>query len=118
MIESLIEIFRQTHDSMYVAMFVVAVFLLISGLDDVFLDLYYWFHYLSARKQFSKYRHASPEKLAEIPEKPIAIFIPAWHEANVIDKMLLNACRTIQYKKYDIFVGAYINDPETIARVE
>jgi adsorption protein B len=32
--------------------------------------------------------------------------------------MLTNACETIQYKNYDIFVGVYPNDPETIAKVE
>jgi adsorption protein B len=32
--------------------------------------------------------------------------------------MLTNACATILYKQYDIFVGVYPNDPETILKVE
>lgn len=118
MVEWLIEIFRTSYSSLYVAAFVVATFLLISGLDDLFVDFYYWFHHLFSRKKLNKYQDASPEKLHDTPEKSIAIFVPAWHEHEVIDKMLLNACRTIQYKNYDIFVGVYPNDPQTITKVE
>ncbi|HEY6191148.1 MAG TPA: glycosyl transferase family protein [Bacteroidota bacterium] len=118
MLDWLIEFFRSSYHVLYVATFIVAAFLFVSGLDDVFIDLYYWFHYLLNRKSFTKYTRESPEKLHEVEEKPIAIFVPAWNEFDVIDKMLLNACRTIQYKNYDIFVGVYPNDPETIKRVE
>lgn len=114
----LIEIFRASYDSLYVATFIVATFLFISGFDDVFVDLYYWFHHLLMKKKFNKFRYESPEKLYQLEEKTVAIFVPAWHEQDVIDKMLLNACRTIQYKNYDIFVGVYPNDPGTISKVE
>ncbi len=118
MIDWLIEFLRSSYEVLYVGTFVVATFLLVSGLDDVFVDLYYWFHHFFSRKKIEKYRTESPEKLHEIPEKNIAIFVPAWHEYDVIDKMLTNACKTIQYKHYDIFVGVYPNDPQTIAKVE
>src|ERR1041385_893061 len=118
MVEWLIEIFRSSYSTLYVGAFVVAAFLLVSGLDDVFVDMYYWFHHFFSRKKLEQYRNASPEKLHNIPEKPIAIFVPAWHEYDVIDKMLLNACRTIQYKSYDIFVGVYPNDPQTVEKVQ
>lgn len=118
MIELLIDLFREYYTQLYIATFVVATFLFLSGLDDVYVDLYYWFHHLFAKKQFNKVTYAAPEKIHEIPEKPIAIFTPAWHEHEVIDKMLINACQTIQYKNYDIFVGVYPNDPQTIAKVE
>lgn len=118
MIDWLIDFFRSSYTLLYGATFVVATFLFLSGLDDVFVDMYYWFHHLFARKKFNKYRYDPPEKIHTIPEKPIAIFIPAWHEYDVIDKMLMNACMTIQYKAYDIFVGVYPNDPETLKKVE
>lgn len=118
MIEWVIEFFRAYYQELYIATFAVAAALFISGLDDLFVDLYYWFHHLFAKKKFNKYTYASAEKLHEIPEKPIAIFTPAWHEYDVIEQMLTNACQTIQYKNYDIFVGVYPNDPETIAKVE
>ena len=118
MVEWLIDILRASYPVLYIATFVVAAALLISGLDDVFVDMYYWFHHFFTRKKIDRHRTESPEKLHEIPEKPIAIFVPAWHEYDVIDKMLMNACRTIQYKNYDIFVGVYPNDPQTILKVE
>jgi adsorption protein B len=118
MVEWIIELFRSSYQVLYVATFVVASFLFLSGLDDVFVDMYYWFHHLFARKKFNKFRYDSPERLHQVPEKPIAIFIPAWQEHDVIDKMLYHAVRTIQYKNYDVFVGVYPNDPGTIAKVE
>ncbi len=118
MIQILTDFFREYYTQLYIATFIVATFLFLSGLDDVYVDLYYWFHHLFAKKKFNKYTYASPEKIHELPEKPIAIFTPAWNEHEVIDKMLINACQTIQYKNYDIFVGVYPNDPQTIAKVE
>lgn len=118
MIDWLVEILRASYSFLYIAAFVAASFLFLSGLDDLFIDMYYWFHQFFIKKKFNKYQFASPEKLHEVPEKPIAIFVPAWHEGNVIDKMLINACNTIQYQKYDIFVGVYPNDPETVIKVE
>jgi adsorption protein B len=118
MIQFIIDFFRTYYDQLYMATFIVASFLFLSGLDDVFVDMYYWFHHLLSRKKFNKFTYDSPERVHQLPEKPIAIYTPAWHEADVIDKMLTNACETIQYKSYDFFVGVYPNDPETIAKVE
>jgi bacteriophage N4 adsorption protein B len=118
MADLLIQFFRSSYDSLYMATFIVATFLFISGFDDVFVDLYYWLHHFLMKKKFNKFRYETPEKIYQLEEKNVAIFVPAWHEQDVIDKMLLNACRTIQYKNYDIFVGVYPNDPATISRVE
>lgn len=118
MTEILISIFESSYDYLYIATFIVAVFLLISGIDDLFVDLYFWFYNFFDRKRLNRFKYAKKEDIEKVPEKPIAIFVPAWHEANVIDKMLTNACRTIQYTNYDIFVGVYPNDPETVEKVE
>ncbi len=118
MIDLIIEIFVSSYDSLYIATFAVAVFLLLSGIDDLFIDLYYWFHSIINKKKFHKYRYDKPEVIENIPEKQIAIFVPAWHEYDVIDKMLIHACKTIQYTNYDFFVGVYPNDPDTIQKVE
>jgi adsorption protein B len=118
MVDLLIDFFRESHSTLYIATYVVAAFLFMSGIDDVFVDLYYWLHHLLMRKSFNKFRYDSPENIDHFTEKPIAIFIPAWHEYDIIDRMLTNACRTINYKTYDIFVGVYANDPATIMKVE
>ena len=73
----LIQIFRSSYDTLYMATFIVATFLFISGLDDIFVDMYYWFHHIFMKKKFNKFRYEPPEKIYQIPEKPIAIFTPA-----------------------------------------
>lgn len=98
--------------------FLVIVFL-ISGLDDLFVDLVY---YLRAgyRAIFRRHliRPLTRDQLNACPEKPIAIMIPAWQEADVIGKMLLNTITTLDYKNYHIFVGTYPNDEATYLAAE
>lgn len=112
------DFFRSTYDIARGIVAFVAVLLLMSGIDDLFLDLYYWFFRIVHPKKINRYRLEDPALLVATEEKPIAMFIPAWHEYDVIDKMLLNTCRTIEYANYDIFVGVYPNDPRTVAKVE
>jgi adsorption protein B len=114
----IVSFFRWTHDIFYVFAFVVASFLLLSGTDDLALDLFYWFNYVFRRKVMNRYQHLPIDALHSTKEKPIAIFVPTWQEADVIDEMLTRACSTIEYSSYDIFVGVYPNDPETLGRVE
>ncbi len=113
----IVEFFQSSYAVFYVLTFVVAAVLLMSGLDDLALDLYYWFFYLFAPKTLRKYEMLPREELRSKAEKPIAIFIPAWHEADVIDRMLTRTCAAVQYKNYDVFVGVYPNDPETMEKV-
>jgi adsorption protein B len=110
-------LFQASRDVLYVFTFVVASFLLLSGLDDLALDLYYWFVYFFRRKALLNNQRLPVAALEERPEKPIAIFIPAWHEEAVIEQMLSRTCQSIQYRNYDIFVGVYPNDPATSTRV-
>jgi adsorption protein B len=105
MIDLIISVFRSTYETLYVSTFIVAIFLLLSALDDIFVDLYYWFHFLFDKKKLNRYRYLKPDVIENIPEKHIAIFVPAWHEADVIDRMLMHACKTIQYTNFDFFVG-------------
>jgi len=97
----------------------VAVSFLLSGIDDLFVDLYYWlrrlYRTLFLRHQIRRVKEAD---LASIPEKWAAIWIPAWHEQDVIDKMLLNTLDSLNYHNYDIFVGTYPNDEATQLAVE
>jgi len=98
--------------------FLVIVFL-ISGLDDLFVDLVYYIR-ASYRAIFRRHliRPVTRKQLNSIPEKPIAVMIPAWHESDVIDKMLLNTVTTLDYKNYHLFVGTYPNDEATLLTVE
>ena len=89
--------------------YIAAVGFLVFGLDDVFFDLQF-LRYL--RKKRGE-RRVSLDDLKNEPEQLIAIFIPAWMEGGVINKMAEHARKILIYDRYDIFIGVYPNDPET-----
>ncbi|CZJ92571.1 bacteriophage N4 adsorption protein B [Legionella pneumophila] len=96
----------------------LACLFIISGIDDLFFDAYYWIRYLF---RIWKTRHFKPltyEQLAEKEEQMIAVLIPCWHEAGVIGTMLKHNCYSIDYSKYYFFVGVYPNDPDTVKEVQ
>jgi adsorption protein B len=97
----------------------VAVSFLLSGIDDLFIDVYYWTR-LFYRKIFlhQKIRPIRQQVLCGITEKWTAIWIPAWHEHEVIDKMLSHTIESLNYTNFDIFIGTYPNDPATQEAVE
>ena len=97
---------------------VVAVLILISSLDDLFIDAWYWVRRLY-RAFFvkHKYRPLTPTQLRAKQEQPIAIMVPAWLEYDVIAVMIENMISVLEYRNYVIFVGTYVNDAATIAEV-
>ena len=102
------------------ALFIGLLFMfLISGLDDLFVDIIYYFRnayrYLFKRKVI---KDITLEQLIEKPEQNAAILIPAWDESAVIFQMLLNTVTSVQYSNFHIFVGSYPNDEPTRLAVE
>lgn len=95
----------------------VALSILVSGLDDCFVDCWYYGSEVYRRIKPRKYPIVREAQLRELSEQPIAIMIPAWHEHAVIGRMLANTIRTVEYKNYDVFVGTYPNDEETMLAV-
>jgi len=99
--------------------YVTVTVISLSSIDDLFIDLYYWIRRLY-RKLFI-YKVHKPFQVQELykkEEKPLAIMIPAWQEAGVIDKMATLLLSTIEYHDYHVFIGTYPNDPETQAAVD
>lgn len=102
----------------WLAIFVMVV-LFLFGLDDLFIDFYYWVRWIYRKLTvYRKYDYADPDKLLNEPEKPLAIMVPAWQEVGVVDKMAANAAASLDYENYQIFIGTYPNDPETQAEVD
>lgn len=98
---------------------VLAVIILISGLDDLFIDIVYWSRRAwRALTVYHTHPHVNYRNLYKLVEKPFAIMVPAWQEHGVIDKMAELAATTLDYENYHIFVGTYPNDPETQHDVE
>ena len=102
-----------------VATIVVAVLILISSLDDLFIDLWYWSRRLFRKFTVDrKYRPLTARQLLDRDEQPLAIMVPAWLEYDVIAPMIENMVSTLDYQNYVVFVGTYINDQRTIDEVE
>ena len=96
----------------------LAVYVLVSGLDDLFLDISFvlrwimfhwfgrpWFHWPALNE-----RDAAPRR-------HIAIFVPLWHEHAVIGRMLERNIPATLMHAAEFFVGAYPNDTQTVAAV-
>ena len=96
----------------------LAVLFAVSGLDDLFIDGYYWVRRLWRIKKTRHYEPLTYEQLTAREEQYIAVLIPCWHEANIIGTMLRHNAYSIDYKKYYFFVGVYPNDLETVAEVQ
>lgn len=93
---------------------IAAIIILLSSIDDFYVDLQYWT--LTLRRAFRRNRFGLPAKAGDLdkrPEQAIAIFVPAWQESEVIGKMIANTMRAQHYKNFHIFVGCYHNDPDT-----
>jgi len=87
---------------------------LVSGLDDLFFDSHFLVYLFQRRKS----PHITLKELKLAPEQWIALMVPAWQEGGVVNKMAEYAARVVVYEKYDIFIGVYPNDPETIRCVD
>ena len=98
---------------------VVAVVILLSSLDDIFIDIWYWsrrvYRSFTVDKRFSR---MTASQLREKSEQPLAIMVPAWLEYDVIAAMIENMVEVLAYQNYVVFVGTYLNDAKTIEEVE
>ncbi|MCX6164103.1 MAG: glycosyltransferase, partial [Ignavibacteriae bacterium] len=101
------------YDIFQILLWVTAIMLVITGLDDMYMDLLYWIY----RK---KYKAKMPDfnEMFDKAEKPIAVILGAWRESSVIGRTLSYAIRNLKYKNYRFFVGVYPNDPDTIRIVK
>ena len=98
---------------------ILASLMFLLGLDDLFIDIVYWTRKLfRAFRIYDKHARADEKRLFEVPEKPLAIMVPAWNEVGVVGEMARLAASTLDYENYQIFVGTYPNDPDTQADVD
>lgn len=91
----------------------LAIAILISGCDDLLVDLVWAASWVWER--IGTRPSAVSKNLGQ--EKRIAIFVPLWKEHAVIRRMLEHNISAIDYANYDIFVGAYPNDDPTLEAV-
>jgi adsorption protein B len=92
----------------------LAAAILISGLDDLVVDLAWaWTWVKSALRPAASLFPPGPRQLENAPRQKIAIFVPLWHEHQVIGRMLEHNLAAIRYPDYHFFAGCYPNDVET-----
>ncbi|MDZ7638924.1 MAG: glycosyl transferase family protein [Bryobacterales bacterium] len=98
-------------------LFYLALYFLISGLDDLSVDLrVLWGSYV--RRRGERRGIASLPEIASLtkaPQRRIAIMVPLWQESKVIRAMVETNLRQIHYRNYAFFLGVYPNDPDTVA---
>ena len=99
---------------------ILAVFIALSALDDIAIDVWYWWRRLvrwrMARSGVVK--ALGVEQLRDRAEQPIAIMVPAWKEYDVIAQMIESMVAVLEYKNYTIFVDTYCNDDATRDEVD
>lgn len=98
--------------------FITVIVILISTLDDLALDAYYWTFEIGRMLRREDVQTVDVGMLRALEERYLAIMVPAWKEYDVIAKMVENTLTTMEYERYVIFVGTYRNDAETTAEVE
>src|SRR4029434_7613370 len=74
----------------------LAIIILISGIDDLVIDVVYWARRLWRwATVYRVHDRLDPKALYEPTEKPFAIMVPAWNERGVIGKMAELAAPTL-----------------------
>ena len=89
-----------------------------SSLDDAFIDACFWLRRLRRRLAGLQDPVLHLDALGQRPEAPFAVLVPAWHESEVIARMIEHTSATLDYRTYDLFVGTYQNDPDTAREVD
>ena len=97
------------YEIFHITLWVTVILLLVSGLDDLFIDILYWFN----RRKY-KVNLPTFSEMDSKPERSIAIMIGAWKEEKVIGRTLTIALKKLRYTNFRIFVAIYPNDLRTV----
>jgi adsorption protein B len=92
-----------------------AVFFLIGALDELAMDGAWAWLKLTGRAKSSRIFRG--EVRARALSGPVAVLIPAWQEAEVIEVTIAHALGAWPQPDLRLYVGCYINDPDTLEAV-
>ncbi|MBA4767398.1 MAG: glycosyl transferase family protein [Porphyrobacter sp.] len=91
------------------------VFFLVGALDDLAVDAaWLW---LRVRGRAVSARRSRASLAQRTLAGPVAVLIPAWHEAAVIGQTIRHLLQTWPQASLRLYVGCYRNDPATIGAV-
>jgi bacteriophage N4 adsorption protein B len=92
----------------------LAIAILISGLDDLVIDIAWLVAWLSRKlRPHPPLFPPGPRQLDSAPQQRIAILLPLWQEGDVIGRMIEHNLAAIRFSSYHFFAGAYPNDQPT-----
>ncbi|MCX8081996.1 MAG: glycosyltransferase [bacterium] len=97
---------------------IVVTIYVFSGIQDFIYDIWGYTWRIVRRRKFKGRERLSLARMKLREQQMIAVFVPAWKEAGVVDKMLTNIIERVEYRNYFIFVGTYPNDRETQEAVD
>lgn len=105
------------------ALWPLAIWILLSGLDDLFICGSFLYLRLNRARLLPAppdFQTPEAEGGADGRARPrrVAIYVPLWKEDGVIRGMLEHNLAAIDYPNYDFFVGAYPNDLPTVRAVQ
>jgi adsorption protein B len=83
---------------------------LLGALDDLFIDVIHLVFRLRPRVPNA----GTWKDWRALPERRLAILIPAWQEASVLEAMVQTNLARIRYREYKWFIGVYPNDEATM----
>lgn len=99
-------VFSAFHQSFEQSLGILAISLLVSGMDDLVPAMLCLWAWCIGRTE----QPATPTGA----KRRVAIFVPCWREADVIARMVRHNLAAIEYPKFDIFLGVYPNDAPTL----
>ena len=94
-----------------------AAFLVLGAIDEWAMDLCWAWLKLTGRIADRRFGLGDEPGNADRQAGPIAVFVPAWHEAAVIGTTLRGMIDRWPATGWRVLVGCYPNDPDTIAAV-
>jgi adsorption protein B len=84
----------------------LAAFILLSGLDDLVVDLFWAFAWIKSKlRPEARLFPPGERQLESAPQRRIAVLLPLWHEHEVIGRMLEHNLAAIRYTNYHVFAG-------------
>lgn len=94
--------------------YIAAIGFFVFGLEDFIFDWQFVRHLWRSQND----KPVTLGQLRRKKEKYIAVMVPAWMEGGVVNRMADFAVKVLEYERYDIFIGVYPNDPETVSCVD
>ena len=89
-----------------------AFWFVVSAIDEAAFDIGYLWLRLTGRLREPVI--ARDDETPEL-ERRTALFVAAWREADVIGAMVAHALKAWPQERLALYVGCYVNDPETLA---